>query len=277
MSPDDYCQKKAAESGSSFYYSFRFLPPDRRRAITALYAYCREVDDVVDECPDAVLAQEGLNAWREEVNAMFQGKAAHPVTQALYPHLAVCHIRAEHLHALIDGMQMDLDQTVYPDFEALSSYCWHVAGVVGMLAAGIFGATQPQTAQYAEKLGLAFQLTNIIRDVGEDVRLGRIYLPEDMLTRFGVAKDDLMNLRHTENFANCMAFMAQRAHAAYEEAFALLPPEDRKAQKPGLVMAAIYRALLFKIERSGFHVLDRRVSLSTPAKLWLAWKAYVKN
>lgn len=277
MSPDTYCQKKAAESGSSFYYSFRFLPPERRRAITALYAYCREIDDAVDACPDAALAQEKLTAWRKEVDAMMQGQPTHPVTKALSPHLAVYAIRAEYLHALIDGMEMDLRQTAYPDFEALLVYCWHVAGVVGMLSAGIFGATRPETMQYAEKLGLAFQLTNIIRDVGDDARLGRIYLPADALARFNVKPDDLMNRRYTENFGRLMAFMAKQAHAAYDEALALLPQQDRQAQKPGLIMAEIYRALLVKIERGGFQVLDRRTSLSTARKLWLAWKAYVRG
>ncbi|WAW10264.1 presqualene diphosphate synthase HpnD [Oxalobacter vibrioformis] len=277
MSPDAYCQKKAAESGSSFYTSFRFLSPERRRAITALYAYCREIDDVVDECEDMALAQELLTDWRHEIDAMLAGQPSHPVTVALYPHLPVYNIQGKHLHALIDGMQMDLNQRKYPDFEALSSYCWHVAGVVGLLAANIFGATQPQTMVYAEKLGLAFQLTNIIRDVGDDVRLGRIYLPEDEMAQFGVSTDDILNLKHTENFARYMAFMAKRAHAAYDEAFALLPREDRKAQKPGLIMAEIYRALLVKIEAGGFRVLEKRTSLSPLNKLWLAWKAYVRN
>lgn len=277
MSPDEYCQQKAAESASSFYSSFRFLPMQRRRAITALYAYCREVDDAVDECPDPVQARRQLAAWRNEIHAMLKGNPSHPVTRALYPHLEPYDLRGEYFHALIDGMLMDLNQTRYPDFEALSSYCWHVAGVVGILAARIFGATQPQTMQYAEKLGLAFQLTNIIRDVGEDIRLGRIYLPEDEMTRFGISRDDLINLRHTDNFSACMAAMAKYAHAAYNEAFSLLPEADRKNQKPGLIMAEIYRTLLLKIEADGFRVLHRRISLSPFHKLWLAWKAYVRH
>ena len=277
MTPNEYCQKKAAESGSSFYSSFRFLTPERRLAITALYAYCREIDDVVDESTDTALAQKQLDEWRNEINAMLDGNPSHPVTLALYPHLKTYQMRGEHLHALIDGMQMDLLQTQYPTFDALTAYCWHVAGVVGILSASIFGVTDKQTLQYAEKLGLAFQLTNIIRDVGDDVRLGRIYLPREELAQFGISVDDLMNLRHTENFAKYMAFMAKRAHAIYDEAFSLLPAADRKAQKPGLIMAEIYRTLLTKIEADGFKVLDRRNSLSSLHKLWLAWKAYVRN
>lgn len=277
MSPDDYCQQKAAQSGSSFYYSFLFLPPERRRAITALYAFCREVDDTVDECTDAAVARTKLIWWRKEIAAMLAGNPTHPVTLALQPHLAPYSLDGKHLQAIIDGMEMDLDQTRYLDFAGLQRYCWHVAGVVGLLSAGIFGATRPETLQYAEKLGLAFQLTNIIRDVGEDARKGRIYLPVSELQQFNGTAADILNARHTENFENLMRFQADRAHRAYDEAFALLPAEDRRAQRPGLIMAAIYRALLSEIERDGFHVLNQRISLTPIRKLWLAWKTYVRG
>ena len=277
MSPDDYCQQKAAQSGSSFYYSFLYLPPERRRAITALYAFCREVDDTVDECTDAALARTKLIWWRKEIAAMLAGNPTHPVTLALQPHLVPYSLDGKHLQAIIDGMEMDLDQTRYLDFAGLQRYCWHVASVVGLLSAGIFGATRPETLQYAEKLGLAFQLTNIIRDVGEDARKGRIYLPVSELQQFNVTAADILNARHTENFENLMRFQVERAQRAYDEAFALLPAEDRRAQRPGLIMAAIYRALLNEIERDGFHVLNQRISLTPIRKLWLAWKTYVRG
>jgi phytoene synthase len=277
MAPDDYCQQKAAQSGSSFYYSFLFLPPERRRAITALYAFCREVDDTVDECTDAAVARTKLIWWRKEIAAMLAGSPTHPVTLALQPHLVPYSLDGKHLQAIIDGMEMDLDQTRYLDFAGLQRYCWHVAGVVGLLSAGIFGATRPETLQYAEKLGLAFQLTNIIRDVGEDARKGRIYLPVSELQQFNVTAADILNARHTENFENLMRFQVERAQRAYDEAFALLPAEDRRAQRPGLIMAAIYRALLNEIERDGFHVLNQRISLTPIRKLWLAWKTYVRG
>jgi phytoene synthase len=276
MSPDDYCQQKAAQSGSSFYYSFLFLPPERRRAITALYAYCREVDDTVDECTDVAIARTKLAWWRKEIAAMLAGKATHPVTLALQPHVQTYALEGKHLQAIIDGMEMDLDQTRYLDFPGLQRYCWHVAGVVGILSASIFGATRPQTLQYAEKLGLAFQLTNIIRDVGEDARKGRIYLPVNELQQFDVTAADLLNARHSDRFEQLMRFQAERAQRAYDEAFALLPAEDRRAQRPGLIMAAIYRTLLDEIERDGYHVLNQRVSLTPIRKLWLAWKTYVR-
>jgi phytoene synthase len=277
MSPDDYCQQKTVQSGSSFYYSFLFLPPERRRAITALYAFCREVDDTVDETTDQSVARIKLAWWRTEVAAMYKGAPTHPVTQALQPHLAPYKLEEQHLQAIIDGMEMDLDQSRYLDYPGLRKYCWHVAGVVGILSASIFGVTNPRTLEYAEKLGLAFQLTNIIRDVGDDARKGRIYLPVNELQQFGVTAADILNFRHSEKFEALMKFQTERAHAIYDEALALLPKEDRRAQRPGLMMAAIYRTVLDEIERDNFKVLNQRISLTPLRKLWLAWKTYVRG
>ncbi|WP_256081827.1 presqualene diphosphate synthase HpnD [Massilia sp. YIM B04103] len=277
MSPDEYCQQKAAQSGSSFYYSFLFLPPERRRAITALYAFCREVDDTVDECSDESLARVKLGWWRKEIAGMYEGQHTHPVTQALQPHLTAYDLKQEHLQAIIDGMEMDLNQTRYLDYAGMSKYCWHVASVVGILSASIFGATRPETLQYAEKLGHAFQLTNIIRDVGEDARKGRIYLPVNELQQFNVTAADLLNARHSENFVKLMEFQTARAQQAYDEAFALLPQADRRAQRPGLIMAAIYRTLLKEIQDDGYHVLSQRISLTPIRKLWLAWKTWIRG
>ncbi|MBA5604041.1 presqualene diphosphate synthase HpnD [Duganella sp. FT3S] len=277
MSPDEYCQQKTAQSGSSFYYSFLFLPPERRRAITALYAFCREVDDTVDECTDESVARIKLAWWRKEISGMYEGKQSHPVTQALQPHLAPYRLEEKHLQAIIDGMEMDLNQSRYLDYKALTRYCWHVASVVGILSASIFGATRPETLQYAEKLGHAFQLTNIIRDVGEDARKGRIYLPINELQQFNVTAADLLNAKHSENFEQLMKFQVARAQAAYDEAFALLPKEDRRAQRPGLMMAAIYRTLLTEVEADGYQVLKQRISLTPIRKLWLAWKTYIRG
>jgi phytoene synthase len=277
MSPDDYCQQKTVQSGSSFYYSFLFLPTERRRAITALYAFCREVDDTVDETSDQSIARIKLAWWRTEVSAMYKGTATHPVTQALQPHLATYNLQEQHLQAIIDGMEMDLDQSRYLDYPGLRKYCWHVAGVVGILSASIFGVTNPRTLEYAEKLGLAFQLTNIIRDVGDDARKGRIYLPVNELQQFGVTAADILNFRHNEKFEALMKFQTDRAHAVYDEAMALLPKEDRRAQRPGLMMAAIYRTVLDEIERDHFKVLNQRISLTPLRKLWLAWKTYVRG
>ena len=277
MTPEDYCQDKAASSGSSFYYSFLFLPPNRRRAITALYAFCREVDDVVDECKDPQVAANKLVWWRQELDRLYAGQPQHPVTQALQAVLPEFSLPQEQLLEIIDGMEMDLQQTRYLDFTALSLYCYRVASVVGLLAAEIFGYTDRQTLKYAHDLGMAFQLTNIIRDVGEDARRGRIYLPMDELKRFNVTVADILDARQSENFQKLMEFQIERAERYYAQALSQLPAVDRKAQRPGLVMAAIYRALLEEIKRDGCQVLRQRTSLTPLRKLWLAWRTWVKG
>jgi len=272
MSPQDYVQQKAAASGSSFYYAFLFLPKDRRAAITAFYAFCREVDDVVDEVADARVAASKLAWWQKEVQQAFAGQPSHPVMQALMPHTGTYGITAQQLLAVIEGCQMDLQQTRYLDWPGLQHYCHLVAGVVGEVAARIFGQSQDATTQYAHKLGLAFQMTNIIRDVGEDAMRGRIYLPVDELQRFEVKAQELLQRQYSDRFTALMKFQAERAHALYDEALALLPAADRHSQKPGLMMASIYRTLLREIEASHFQVLHQRIGLTPLRKLWLAWK-----
>ena len=272
MTPEQYVQQKAAASGSSFYYAFLFLPPPRRAAITAFYAFCREVDDVVDEVSDPGIARTKLAWWQAEVAQSFAGQPSHPVMQALMPSVPVFGLAQDQLQSVIRGCQMDLEQTRYLDFPGLQRYCHLVAGVVGEVAARIFGQTQDQTTEYAHKLGLAFQLTNIIRDVGEDALRGRIYLPVDELQQFDVKAHEILQRTHSERFVALMRFQAQRAHALYEEALALLPAADRRSQKPGLMMASIYRTLLREIEAEDFQVLNQRISLTPLRKLWLAWK-----
>ena len=272
MTPQDYVQQKAAASGSSFYYAFLFLPVPKRAAITAFYAFCREVDDVVDEATDPSVAASKLAWWQLEVARAFSGQPSHPVMKALMPLAPDYQIEARHLQAVIDGCQMDLSQTRYLDYPGLQRYCHLVAGVVGEVAARIFGQTQPQTTAYAHTLGQALQLTNIIRDVGEDAMRGRIYLPVNELQQFGVTAQDILNRHYSERFTALMQFQAQRAQGLYDQALALLPAADRRAQKPGLMMASIYRALLGEIERDQFQVLHQRTSLTPLRKLWLAWK-----
>jgi 15-cis-phytoene synthase len=275
MTPDQYCQQKAAASGSSFYYSFLFLPPDRRRAITALYAFCREVDDVADETQDPQVAAAKLAWWRTEIANLFAGNPQHPVTKALMPHIGAYSLTHERLNDIIDGMEMDLTQTRYLDWPGLERYCYRVAGAVGLLAAGIFGYRDARTLDYARELGTAFQLTNIIRDVGEDARKNRIYLPMSDLKQFGVPAADILQSRESPGFGRLMAFEAARAREHYEKAMQALPAGERKAQRPGLIMAAIYRTLLDEIERDGFHVLTRRTSLTPLRKFWIAWRTWI--
>ena len=272
MTPAQYVQQKAAASGSSFYYAFLFLPAPRRAAITAFYAFCREVDDVVDDSTDMAVAHTKLAWWKSEVAKAFAGQPSHPVMLALMPCAASFGIEQKHLQAVIDGCQMDLDQTRYLDYQALQRYCHLVAGVVGEVAARIFGQTQNQTTPYAHTLGQALQLTNIIRDVGEDALRGRIYLPVNELQQFDVKAHEILKRTYSDRFTALMQFQAKRAHALYDQALALLPEVDRRAQKPGLMMASIYRTLLREIEASQFQVLHQRIRLTPLRKMWLAWK-----
>ncbi len=272
MTPEQYVQDKAAASGSSFYYAFLFLPRPRRAAITAFYAFCREVDDVVDEVHDPGVAGAKLDWWSAEIAKTFAGQPSHPVTQALAPHIGPFSLEQAPLQAIIDGCRMDLTQTRYLDFPGLERYCHLVAGVVGEVAARIFGQTQEATTHYAHRLGLAFQLTNIIRDVGEDAMRGRIYLPISELQEFDVKAHEITQRQHSDRFAALMRFQAERAHRLYDEALALLPAADARSQKPGLMMASIYRTLLREIEADGFQVLHQRTSLTPLRKFWLAWK-----
>jgi 15-cis-phytoene synthase len=272
MSPDEYCEEKVARSGSSFHYAFRFLDPDRRRAITALYAFCREVDDIVDDCREPSVALAKLDWWRDEVGRMFQAEPRHPISRALAPHLEPFDLSQEYFEEIIDGMQMDLDYDAYPDFATLSLYCYRAASVVGLLSARIFGFSDRSTLKYAHDLGMALQLTNILRDVHEDAVRGRVYVPLDELERFGVKPEEFRTNITRDAHRDLFAFQASRAREYYDRALARLPDEDRHAQRSGLIMAAIYRTLLEEIERDGYRVLEHRVHLTPLRKLWIAWR-----
>ena len=272
MHPDTYCTQKAAQSGSSFYYAFRFLEPDRRRAITALYAFCREVDDIVDQGQEAAIARAKLDWWRGEIKSLFAGQPSHPISLALAPHLARYDLAQEYFLEIIDGMQMDLDYDAYPDFATLALYCYRAASVVGLLAAHIFGYSDRRTLRYAHDLGMALQLINILRDVHEDAVRGRVYIPLDELNRFGVRPEEFQTPIMRDSHQALFAFQAERARDYYDKALAALPAPDHHAQRAGLVMGAIYRSLLAEIERDGFKVLEHRVHLTPLRKLWIAWR-----
>lgn len=277
MNPHDYCRKRTAASGSSFYYGFLCLPTPRRRAIMALYAFCREVDDVVDETDDTEVARVELDQWRAEVERVYHGTPNHPVGLALQDIVREFALPKEQLQEIIDGMEMDLERSRYANFSELQLYCYRVASVVGLLSAEIFGYRNRRTLRYAHDLGMAFQLTNILRDVGEDARRGRIYLPQDELARFDVSEDDLLAGRRTPQVVALLAFQAERAEEFYQRAFENLPEEDRRSQRPGLIMAAIYHHLLGEIARGGYDVLDTPPRLSKWRKLNLAYTAWKQN
>lgn len=272
MTPDQYCQDKAAASGSSFYYSFLFLPADRRRAITALYAFCREVDDIVDDVSESSVGRMKLAWWRQEVERLYGGTPSHPVARALEPVVADYALPREHFDDIISGMEMDLDHQGFATFEDLRLYCYRVAAVVGLLSARIFGYSDPATADYAHDLGMAFQLTNIVRDVREDAMRGRIYIPGEDLDAHSVRPDDLNQAATPDRVQALLRQQTERARHYYRKALDTLPEGDRHAQRSGLIMARIYMTLLDEIEADGFRVLEHRVALTPLRKLWIAWR-----
>lgn len=278
MTPQQYCQEKTVKSGSSFYYSFIFLPQQKRDAITALYAFCREVDNIVDECADLHVAQAKLNWWRSEIDRLYQDKPQHPISKALLKPVKTYNLAAEHFIEIIDGMEMDLNFNRYEDFKQLQLYCYRVASVVGLLSAQIFGFNNRKTMKFAHDLGMAFQLTNITRDVGEDARRNRIYLPLDELAKFNVTEEDILHSRESAAVKQLLDYQIERAESYYDRALQELPAEDRKNQRAGLMMAAIYRTLLREIKADGAQkVLNARTSLGTMRKLYLAMQVLIKN
>lgn len=277
MTPQQYCKDKTAQSGSSFTVSFVFLSKDKRNAMTALYAFCREVDDVVDECTDFDVAQTKLNWWKSEIQNLYDDKPQHPVGFALQPVIKQFDLAKEHFLEIIDGMEMDLKFNRYEDFKQLQLYCYRVASVVGLLSAQIFGFKNRTTLKFAHDLGMAFQLTNIIRDVGEDARRGRIYLPLDELKKANVSEEDILSSNKSAQIKELMAFQIERAESFYDKALNQLPAEDAKQQRAGLMMAAIYRTLLREIQDDGAeNVLSHRVSIPPVRKLILAIKTFFK-
>ena len=277
MTPLQYCKQKAAQSGSSFTVSFIFLPKDQRNAMTALYAFCREVDDIVDECSDYQVAQTKLNWWKSEVQNLYANTPQHPISKALQPFVQQFNLAQEHFLEIIDGMEMDLKFNRYQDFKQLQLYCYRVASVVGLLSASIFGFSNRKTLKYAHDLGMAFQLTNIIRDVGEDARRGRIYLPLDELRKAEVSEDDILQNRETPAVKALIEYQIERAESYYDKALRELPAEDAKQQRAGLMMAAIYRSLLREIKAdSAEKVLNSKTSLPPLRKLMLAARTYFK-
>ena len=247
MTPQEYCKQKTKESHSSFLSAFIFLKKEKREALTALYAYCREVDDIADECLDHEIASKKLNWWREEVERLFKGEPQHPVSKALHPFLSHFNLSKNYFIEIIDGMEMDVKFNRYESFEQLELYCYRVASCVGILSAHIFGFKNKDTLTFAKNLGIALQLTNIIRDLGEDARRGRIYIPLDELKKLGVSEEEIISLKNSEKIKILVQNQSDRANKFYDLASKTLPIEDQKSQKISLVMGNIYYLLLKEI------------------------------
>jgi len=268
-----YVNTVARQSGSNFYFSFFSLPKEKRDAITAVYAFCREVDDAVD-APGQLNPAGEVTHWREEIARTYDGKPTLALTRSLAEAIDRFDLSRAYFDGILDGVAMDLNQTRYTTFERLSAYCYHVAGEVGLLCMEIFGYRSERLKSYAVKLGTAFQLTNILRDVGSDADRGRIYLPQDDLKRFGVEESDVLVKRLTPHFRRLMAFEARRARDYYREASVLPTAEERPALRAAEIMRAIYENVLDRIEKKNYNVFDGRIRVPTPMKLWLATQAW---
>jgi phytoene synthase len=270
------CADITRRSSSNFYYAFMLLPAERRRALHAVYAFCRFIDDIADDesTSDAAVL---LNRWREELDRVYGGVPTRAISRALADSALHFNIPRKYFEEIIAGVEMDLSRKRYANFEDLRLYCYRVASAVGLICIEIFGYTNPAARVYAEKLGIAFQITNILRDVKEDAGRGRIYLPLDDLARFAVAEDEILHCDYTASFVRLMEFQAARARDFYREAEAALPLEDRASLLTAEAMRLIYGALLERIVRSNYRVLDHRHSLPAPLKLYLVGRAWASG
>jgi phytoene synthase len=267
------------KSRSNFYYAFLALPRERREALYAVYAFCRTVDDIADLGTDAAAQRAGLAAWRRDIARCYETGATpeHPIARQLAAAVRRFALPRAALEAIVEGCEMDLRRSTYETFEELAPYCFRVASAVGLCCIEIFGYTDSRAREYAVSLGMALQLTNIIRDVGADARNGRIYVPQQELQTFGVSAADLRAGRYGDGFVRLMAFQAARAREHYAKAWAAFPAADARSLVPAEIMGRIYFALLEEIEGRRFHVFDERVTLSTPRKAAIAVRCWMSG
>jgi len=271
-----YCRDLARSKAKNFYYSFIFLPIKQRKAIYALYAFCQYGDQIVDEAQPGINPRAKLSEFRGELMRCIQGVANRPLFYALYDAIKRYDMPPRHFFSLIDGMSMDLSKKRYDTFEELRDYCYKVASTVGLLCVEIFGYEDEAVLEYAENLGIALQLTNIIRDIREDAERDRIYIPLEDLDNHGYSEDELINGVVNDNYINLMEFQYDRAVVFYRMAEEALPFRERKAQIASEIMKVIYREILEDIRKLNFRVMDNKVRLKTSRKIILALKTYLK-
>jgi phytoene synthase len=272
-----YCSRLTRKSRSNFYYSFLFLSKEKREAMYAVYAFCRSVDDVADGDAPVAEKQHYLDEWRRELDRCYAGRPSHPISVKLAQSMQRFPIPKDHFEELIAGVEMDLTHNRYPTFHDLYEYCYRVAGVVGLMCIEIFGYRNPKAKDYAVNLGVALQLTNIMRDVRVDAVRDRIYLPQDEMVRFGYREAELLQGAYTPAFLELMRFAGTRAHQYFQNAQQLLAAEDRRSLVAAEIMGAIYHRLLESIEASGYRVFDRVITLPTTYKLWIALATWARN
>jgi phytoene synthase len=274
MTPSQYCEEKTRGSGSSFFYAFLFLDEDQRRAMMALYAFCREVDDVADETSEQSVAMQKIGFWSEELQRAFHGIPQHPVGKELKWARECFSLDEELFVEILDGMLMDISGKPIAKASDLSLYCYRVAGAVGLLSIEIFGYSSRQARGFATSLGEALQLTNILRDLKEDAEIGRIYLPQEDRIRFKIPDQDFKDGSMSEGMKALLQLYGEKAEAAYNHALEQLPAEDRKSLRPSLLMASIYHAQFRRLQAFGFDSWQHSARISPLRKIWIAWRAW---
>jgi 15-cis-phytoene synthase len=277
MTPDDYCAAEIGGPDSNLYYSLLFLPSATRRAASAVHAFAHEVNDVVDECEDPGVARTKLDWWREEILRTYAGAARHPITQALAPVIAAQKFKRELLLAIINAAEATLGHVRFETFDALRAHCHATGSIPAELAAMVLGFTDPATRRSAQTLGLALRLTEIVANIGHDVRRDRLYLPAEELRRFGATESDMLACRHTPALESLLAYAAERARRLLDDADAHLPDCDRANQLPGQIQAALARVHLDEINADGYRTIERRLALTPIRKLWIAWKTRARE
>lgn len=275
MTPAEYCENKARGAGSSFFYAFLFLPEKKRRAMIALYAFCREVDNIADDVHDEGVAMRKLQFWREEIDRTFSGNPNHPIGKELDWSHQQRPLSKGLFSDIMDGMSMDVAHVPIQKNKDLSLYCYRVAGAVGLLSTEIFGCTDEKTCEFARALGEALQLTNILRDIKEDASRGRIYFPQQERIHFGVADQDFMEGNLTEGMQSLLDSYGEHAKGCYAKALDLLPAADRKKLSASLLMGSIYYAHLKRLKAVRFDIWQHNIRLLPIHKMWIAWRAWL--
>ena len=271
MSADPWCEEKGAPEGSTAYYRRLFLPRPQQRAVTALYAFCHEVGSIADEVSEIEAARMKLAWWQSEIERLYAGTPGHPVTRALQPFVERPGVERRLFEQLLARAGMDLDHAGHDSVEDLLEHARRAAAAQ-RLESGICGDPGPATRDFAEQLGIALELTRILRDVRADAARGRIYIPAERLAAHGVRRGELTRSGTPGHVQALLAAEARRAHGHFERALRALPPAEHRAQCSGLVGAAIQRRLLAEIERDGYRVLEHRIDLTPVRKLWIAWR-----
>ncbi|HTK81338.1 MAG TPA: presqualene diphosphate synthase HpnD [Bacteroidota bacterium] len=262
---------------SSFQYSFSFLPKTQRDALKTVYTFCRVTDDIVDNKEDVVTNIDRLKKWRTELERALDGRSEYPLLNQLSSIARRFNIPVVHFHELVKGVEMDLVKNRYETFAELQEYCYLVASSVGLMCLGIFGSRDERTREYAVNLGIALQLTNILRDVGVDASYGRVYLPSEDLRRFNVSQEDLLNSRYSPEFRQLMEFEAARAEEYFTRARAALPAGEKRSMFAAKIMERIYFHTLIRIREEQFDVFSKSVSLPRTLQLLIAIKYWVKQ